>query len=248
MTFVTAELDGIAKAVASELVSVEMAGNSAVLSVPVLYPSGASAVVDISQHGDRFFVSDMGYGFQEAENFGATASFSRHAKSLADHFGVKFDNQSFFIAEASREALPSVVTIVANCSVEAANIAALKASEKKFVDDSDVIYRKLATVFPRENIARNAQIAGSSTHEWPVATLVTIDHHKAIFEPVAKHHNSVVNAAAKFHDIARLDNPPSRIVMVKNIIEMNDYINILSQAAQVIEFGASEQTIRRVAA
>ncbi len=248
MTTSQKNLQSLSATVAKELVSVEMAGENAIISVPLLYPSGSSALVNISQHGERFFLSDLGYGFQEAEMYGATGAFHKFAEKLAEHYGVAFDNQSFFVAEASRDSLPSAVTIIANCSVEAANTAALKASERRYADDSDVLYSKLVTVYPKEKVARNVQVIGSSTHRWPVAALVSTNGHEAIFEPVSKHHNSVVNAAAKFHDIARLDDGPSRVAMVKNIVEMNDYINILSQAARVIEYSADNQAIQQAAA
>jgi len=180
--------------------------------------------------------------------YGASNAFHRFAEKIAEHYGVSFDNQSFFVAETPAETLPSAITIIANCSVESANIAALKASERKYAEDSDLLYSKLIQAFPKEKVARNAHIIGSSTHQWPVAALVALNGREAIFEPVSKHHNSVVNAAAKFHDIARLDNGPSRVAMVRNVVEMNDYINILSQAATVVEFSADKQTIRMAAA
>jgi hypothetical protein len=47
--------------------------------------------------GDRWFVSDDGYGYLEADMMGGSATFRRIAKPLADRAGVKFDERCFFV-------------------------------------------------------------------------------------------------------------------------------------------------------
>ena len=143
--------------------------------------------------------------------------------------------------------MAGAVTIVANCSSEAAALAAFKASERRFEEDSDILYRRLATVFPKAEIVRNVDFVGSSTHKWPVATMVTHRDKVSLFEPVSKHHTSVVNAAVKFNDIARLDNPPRRIAVVKKKAELGNYLNVLSQSANVIEYEVTDATLIRLA-
>jgi hypothetical protein len=69
--------------------------------------------------------------------FDAAIMYSNSAKGLAEHFGIRFDNQSFFAAEANREKLAGATTVVANCSSQAAALAAYKSAERKFEDDSD---------------------------------------------------------------------------------------------------------------
>jgi hypothetical protein len=234
-------------AVARELVTTEHFGSASLIKTPMMYPSGAAAVVQVTQHGERFFVTDMGLGQVEADMIGASVLYANSAKPLADHFGIRFDNQAFFVAEANREQLAGAVTIVANCSSEAAALAAFKAAERRFEEDSDVLYRRLATVFPKAEIVRNVDFVGSSTHKWPVATMVTHHHKISLFEPVSKHHASVVNAAVKFNDIARLDNPPQRIAVVKKKAELGNYLNVLSQSANVIEYGVPDATFIRLA-
>jgi hypothetical protein len=212
-----------------------------------MYPSGACAVVQITQQGDRFFVSDMGLGHQEAEMIGASTLYANSARGLADHYGIRFDNQAFFVAEASRDQLARATTIVANCSSEAAALAAYRAAERKFEEETDVLYKRLATVFPKREIERDIEFVGSSTHRWKIATIVRHGSHIALFEPVSKHPVSVVTTAAKFHDIARLDNPPGRISVVRKKADFGNLINVLAQAGSVIDFDAPKETLLKIA-
>jgi hypothetical protein len=245
---VNEDFRNLSEAVARQLVSVEYVRGSSIVSVPLLYPSGAGAVVKISQHADRYFVSDLGYGYQEAEMLGALRSFTTHARNLADHYGVHFDNQAFFVAQANRDSLKSIITIVANCSVEAASVAALKSAERRYSDDTELLYERLIRVFPREKVAKNVHLIGSSSHDWPIAALVSTGETPTIFEPVTNHHASVVNASAKFHDFARLEKPPHRVAVVKKLEDMDSYLTLLSQAATVISYDADNQALVKLAA
>jgi ATP-dependent Clp protease adapter protein ClpS len=127
------------------------------------------------------------------------------------------------------------------------SLAAFKAAERRYEEDTDILYRRLVKAFPKAEIERDIDFVGSSTHTWPVAAMVKHQSHVALFEPVNKHHTSVVNAAVKFHDIARLDNPPKRIAVVKRKQELGNYINVLAQAASVIEYEVPDETLIRLA-
>jgi hypothetical protein len=233
--------------IAREIVSTEHFGSASIIRTPLMYPSGASAVVQITQHGDRYFVTDMGLGYQEADMIDAGILYSNTAKGLAEHFGIRFDNQSFFVAEASREQLAGAATVVANCSCEAAALAAYKAAERKFEEDADKLYRKLVDTFSKPEVERDGEFVGSSSHRWPVAAVVHHQGKLSLFEPVSKNHLSVVNATAKFHDIARLDQPPKRIAVVNRKAEMGEYLNLLSQAGDVVEYEISQRELRDLA-
>lgn len=244
---IDAKFASVVDAVAKEIVTTEHFGSASLIRVPLMYPSGATAVVQITNAKDRYFVTDMGMGHQEAAMIGASILYNNSARPLAEHFGIRFDNQAFFVAEANREQLASAITIVAKCSTEAASMSALKAAERKFEEDSDILYSRLVKVFAKAEIARDAEFVGSSTHKWPVAAIVKHGSKTALFEPVNKHHASVVNAAVKFHDIARLDDPPQRIAVVKIKGELGNYLNVLSQAANVVEYKVPDSTILKLA-
>ncbi len=240
-------LADVVDVVAREIISTEHIGYGSLIKTPVMYPSGAAVVVQITQHGDRYFVTDMGQGYQEAEMFGAAIMYSNSAKGLAEHFGIRFDNQAFFAAEANREQLAGATTVVANCSSQAAALAAYKAAELKFEKGSDKLYRKLVATFSKSEVERDADFVGSSAHKWPVAAIVRHHDNIALFEPVSKNYISVVSATAKFHDIARLEHPPKRIVVVEKKAEMGEYLNLLSQAASVVEYEVAKETLVELA-
>ncbi len=244
---VDTKFSGIVDEVARAIVSTEHFGSGSLIKVPLMYPSGSGVVVQITQHQDRFFVTDMGFGHQEADMIGAGLLYTNSAKGLAEHYGIRFDNQAFFVAEASRDQLAGATTVVANCSAEAAALATYRAAERRYEEDNDVLYRKLVTVFPKTAVERDVDFIGSSTHKWKIATIVKRQDNIVLFEPVTKNTTSVVTAAAKFHDIARLENPPRRIAVVRNKDEFGNLINILTQAGTVMDFEASKDTVLKLA-
>jgi hypothetical protein len=242
------EFSRIVDAVAKEIVSTEHFGGGSIIKVPLIYPSGAGVVIEITQHQERFFVSDMGMGSREVEMYGAGPGvFNRIGIALAEDAGIRFDNQAFFVAEASRGQLASATTMVANCSSNAVAQAVYKTSERRYAEDADAVYIRLKDVFRPANISRNVEFMGASTHKWPVSNVVNYHGKVSIFDPVRKSRASVVNAVAKFHDIARLERPPKRFSVVANIEELGDFVNVLSQASSVIQLNEKSETIIRMA-
>lgn len=112
--------------VSQQLVTAEHHVGRSFIKVPLLYPSGANVVVRVEGGEDRFFISDAGFGHQEAEMMGASLIYARQGRSIAENAGVGFDNQAFFLVEASRGQLPGAVVTIANCSHEATALAAFQ--------------------------------------------------------------------------------------------------------------------------
>lgn len=242
-----AKLSSIVDAIAKQIVSTEHFRAGSIIRTPLMYPSGASVVVQITEHSDRFFVTDMGIGSQEADMFGASNYYNKSAGAIAERYGIRFDNQSFFVAEATRDQLAGATTLVANCSSEATSIAAYRSADRVFEEQSEILYQRLVKVFPKAAVDRNVEFVGSSTHRWKVATVVHHQSRTSLFEPVSKNHLSVVSTAAKFHDIARLDSPPNRISVVESKETLGNFINVLSQAGSVVEFKSPNETLVRLA-
>jgi hypothetical protein len=241
--------------VARELVAAEHHVSGSFLRLPLLYPSGATVVVRVDQGEGRYFVSDWGLGYRETDVYGAGSFYLRHARHIAEKAGVGFDNQAFFVMEASREQLAGAVVTIGNCSHEAAMRAADAQAEKTFEDSKERLYERLVAVFAKETgtakkvVAKNARVVGQSSTEWPVATLVTLPGSKraTIFEPVTKHHNSVAHAAMKFQDIALLgDEAPNRVAIVHEKREFGTLLGVLSHAANVVDEDVSDDTIVRL--
>jgi len=227
------------------IASAEHFSQGSLAKLPLLYPSGASVVVQITEVQDRCFVTDMGLGFQEAEMIGATRQYVGFAESLAASAGVKYDGRSVFIAEVPRDRLAGAMITIANCSQQAANLAAMKIAEKTDSDAKEELFERLRIIFPDESVEKDAPIVGASSHKWKVSVLVAGKQGQAIFEAVTQHHVSIVSAAAKFGDIARLETPPPRIAVVRNKAALGDYLGVIAPAASsVIEFAAANDTYR----
>jgi hypothetical protein len=233
--------------VARELATVEHRQDSSFITTPLLYPSGSTVVVRIESLGDQYFVTDLGLGYREADMMGASLVYARHARAIAEAAGVGFDQQEFFVAKASADQLAGCVIAVANCSLEAVSVSALKLSERRVADEAELLYERLAKVFTAPRVAKNAEIRGASNTTWPVANLVRINTHETIFEPVLSHRNSVASVVTKFHDIAQLEHPPARIAVVRNKDDFGTLLGVLSQAGRVISRDTPDQTLRKLA-
>lgn len=231
-----------------QLVSAEHFHAGSFVTMPVMYPSGASVVLEVFQRGQKFFVSDRGGGCQEAEFAGATRYYSREAKRIAEDAGIGFDGRDMFIVEASIDQLPGAFIVVANSSQSAANASVMRSAERAQRDAGEILFERLSKIFPAASIAKDAAIMGASGHQWHVTTLVSIEERRSVFEPVSHHYPSVVSATAKFHDLARLETFPSRVAVVSRREILGDYIGVISAAStSVIESTASDQTFRKVA-
>lgn len=234
--------------VAHEIVATEHLGGGSFIRTPILYPSGSTVVVRIERGAEKYLVSDWGGGHQEADMIGAGHLFSRFARPVADEAGIRFDNQAFFILEATRDQLPGAVITIANCSQGAAIRVSDALAEKTFEDSKERLYQRLVSVFNRKIVVKNAEIIGSSATPWRVATLVKNPGagRAAIFEPVTKNHSSVAHATMKFHDIALLEDAPTRIAVVSKKNEFGTYLTVLSQSAKVVDEDISDETIKRL--
>lgn len=240
---------GVVEAVAREIVAIDHRASGSFIRTPLMYAGGATVVVRIEEDGGRFFVSDVGIGLQEAELMGAGSMYAKPARSIAEEAGVRFDNQAFFVLEASRDQLPGAMVTIANCSQQAVMRAADALAEKTFEDRKTRLFDKLVTVFDVKAVRKNAEVVGASTQHWPVAAIVTLPGLKpTIFEPVTKHPNSIAHASMKFGDIALLKNDaPQRVAVVPNKKELGALLTVLSRSANVIDDNETSERIIRLA-
>lgn len=217
------------------------------VKLPIFYPSGSEVVIRVSGGPDRFFVTDFGMGFQEAEFIGAEKIYVRHAKQIGQAAGVGFDDHAFFAIEINRDQLPGGIVTIANCSAEAMIVTAMKSAEKIAVDNAEFMIEKLERIFGADKIRKNEKIIGSSNHEWEFAALVEIGRRKSVFEFSTKHPQSVASVAMKMDDVSRLTGAPTRVVMVRNKDEMGTYLGVLSHSAYIVEEKIADKRIRELA-
>jgi hypothetical protein len=234
--------------VASQLVSVELKTDGAFITMPLTYPSGSHAVVrvDVLAH-DHHFVTDMGMGYLESEMMGVSLIYARHAAPIAEQVGIQFDHHAFALIDVPRDRLPGAVITVANASHQAVAVAAYKQAERKNAEDEERLYERLVKIFATERVNRDVSIVGASNTAWRVSNIVRLEHKVTIFEPVSRHPNSITTATTKFHDLARLDDPPNRVAVVENKERMGTYLGVLAQAASVITRDAPDRTLQWLA-
>jgi hypothetical protein len=242
------ELRDVAEAVARGLASVHVNGAGYFIRTPVMFPGGSSVVVRIDGSRDTFFVSDYGVGYQEALMMNASLSYTHFAAAIAQRVGIEFDQRTFFVARATRDELPAVVMLVANCAQRAVIETSFNVEEKRIEIDRERFAARLVGAFGSKRVVLNAEVRGASTMSWPVLARVEANDQVVLFEHAKANKNSVVNIAAKFHDIARLRQPPRRVVSVKSKREMNEFLGLLSQAADVIEIDTPDDLLLRLAA
>lgn len=234
--------------VAQQIVATEHRTGGSFIRTPLLYPSGSNVVVRIEQGANRFFVSDFGLGFQEAELMGAGLMYARNANPIAEAAGVRFDNQAFFVLEASKEQLPGAAVTIANCSLEATMRAADALAEKTFEDSKARLYERLVKVFSPKVVTKNAEVVGASNQKWKMAAVVTLPESRSIvFEPVTKHPNSVASATMKFGDIALREGAPGRVAVIHKRAEFGPLLTVLSRSASIIEDDSPNERILQLA-
>ncbi|MCX5569418.1 hypothetical protein [Kaistia nematophila] len=234
--------DGIDAAIRS-LISVEHFAAGSLVTMPVLYPSGSSVVLEITVQTGRCFVTDRGAGRLEAELMGISPrAFNREASRVADDAGIQFNGHDMFVAEVGMDSLAGAMEVVASSSQTAVALSSMRISDKVERDAKELLFERLSEVYPTHEVIRDAEFIGSSNHTWKIAALVRASSQTATFEAVTKNYNSIVGAAAKFHDIARLEHSPRRIAVVASLAELGDYIGVIAPATtSIIELSASRK-------
>ena len=158
---------------------------------------------------------------------------------------------AFFVIKINESQLAGAVAAIANCSLEAVTITALKHAEKRAKDGAAILHQRLVSIFTEKFVAKDFDVAGESQTVWQVADVVRsrVDPDRiTIFEPVMNHANSIAAVATKFNDIARLERPPGRVAVVRQKAELGTYLGVLSQAGSVIAQDISNSAIERLAA
>ena len=231
---------GAIDAAVKRLFSVEHFRAGSLVSIPVLYPSGASVVLEVTFSAGRVFISDRGGGHQEAEFIGATRMYAREALRVAAEAGIGFDGRDMFVTEVPIDSVSGAMAVVASCSANAANHCAQRASEREETDAKDALFEKLTAVYGKSGFEREIKMTGASNHEWKVDARVKHSHGQTIFNSVTKNYISATGTAAKFYDFSRLETPPRRVAVVTSKKELGDWIGVLANAADaVLEISAA---------
>jgi hypothetical protein len=216
------------------LVRAEHFHAGSIVSMPVLYPSGASVVLELFAQGDRVMVSDRGGGHMEAEYIAATRIYSGEANRIARDAGIKFDGRDMFIAEASLDRVDAAMAIVASCSSIAAAQTAIKVAERDERDAKQALFERLVEVFGENGFKRDVPFIGASNHKWNVEAVVEGSGSPIIFNSVTKSYVSATGTAAKFNDLGRLDLPPKRVAVITSAAAIGDWYGLISASSSLV--------------
>ncbi len=230
-----------------QLVRVRNWGDSADVTLPLFYPSGAAVCLAIqATHNGRYSISDNGLAYREIEQIGGETFFSKNASIITEGAAVWHDTREV-LSEATADTLASAMADVAATSTRLSWKVLSKVSLKGHAEIADYLFERLQLVFGPARVERATNIVGPSTREWKVDAMVHLDGGNAVFQAVSNSHMSVYPTAAMFHDLALMDTPPATVAVVKNREAMGSYFNILAQAGNVIEEGQGDQVYERAA-
>jgi hypothetical protein len=236
-----------AEEVARTLVSTRASEGTAFITTPVTYPSGAHSLVRIDGMNDRWFVSDDGYGAQEADMMGAGATFKRVARIVADRAGIGFDQKFLFVVEATRDELPGAVVAVANASVEAVRRTAMRVEEMRYAASRALFDERVEMTFRGSTIVKQPEILGESGRAWEFSAGIERDGNIVYLLDLVRPRPSAVYATVtKFTDMRPMQ--PGR----KGAAILTDYdrtdphlVSLLSRVVGVALPAGAPETVWR---
>ncbi|MFX0543177.1 hypothetical protein ACEWPM_015795 [Roseovarius sp. S4756] len=242
----TQAVDRVKKAL-SRISAVRGLDGRLVVDVPVMYPSGATVVVEVERNGDRFWVSDMGHALVETEFVAAQDFFSSAARTAADEYGVGFDGHSMFALWVPEGRLEAAIVCVANASNSACSEAIRAASDAKGRKANEHIFERIQSVFGPKIVAKTADIQGRHAH-WEAHNVVIFPNsQKAIFESMSMHSNSISSRFLMFSDIKAADDAVSLNAMVKDLERLDEKAQMVGDVANIIALSAGDDEIRKYA-
>lgn len=229
------------------LMTLRHQGDVSFVSLPLPYPSGSFVTVSVYRSSHGFMVSDHGFAYRESEALGAQRSFAKTAASAAELAGLFVGKRSIFIDTTAAE-IGRAIMDVAKVSWMVADKIVERASEEAAAELEEHLSERLVSLFGETRVKSDTEAIGASTNAWEVSAIVDLDGHRAIFQAVANHANSVYRTSTAFRDIGALDLPPKLISVVQSKSAFGPRLALLSQAGNVIEQGQSDQVFMRAAA
>ena len=232
----------------SRLMPLSGSGDRARIAVPILYPSGSSASVEILINAGKCFVSDLALGQMEAEMHGADGYYDAAARKAATRYHVGYDGLSVFATWTSLDNVESAILSVSNASVFAATNAIYKAVEDKERKKNDAVYEKVARLFGASHVARHAEITGENA-AWEAHNIVTFARGKfGVFEFVSANQNSIASKFMMFSDLSKLEDKYILTSVVSSLSGMGNKAAMLQDVSEVLQLDAEDTYFLRRAA
>lgn len=222
-------------------------GQFSYINLPIIFPGGAYATVRVSAAAGGFRVDDGGFAYREIESIGAERSFTKTAAKIAERDDLEIGKRLIFTS-ATEEDLQRAICDVALASHAVAEQIYRKAAEHEEGEIEDYLHQRLAEIFGASSIQPDQSVTGSSTTNWEVSAIIQIEDHRAVFQAVGNHANSIYRANTAFHDLAELPSPPRLVAVVKDKKTLGPKLMLLGQVARVIESGQTDEVYMRAAA
>jgi hypothetical protein len=220
-------------------------GEKMLLDLPVVYPSGSSAVVDVEINGDKIWVSDMGMGHTEALMMGAVDSYQHVARGKAAEFGVGYDGGAMFVLWAPVERIEAAISCVANASAQAAADAVRLATEVRHRKQEDAIFEKVTRIFGNRSVTKSYELSGKRS-SWEAHNVVRFPNGRgAIFEPMSKQHVSVSSKFLMFSDLREARIGFSLNAVVESIKGLDAKAQMVGDVANILELAAADEVFRQ---
>jgi|GEM_PF-2458475 len=230
------------------LVSGAQFGNKTIVSIPVVYPSGAHAGVEIEINGDDCFVSDVGQGYAESDNYGASEFYKYSAKTACERFSTAYDGLNMFVLKTSVENMEAAIVAVANASVMAARDAFERATAEKSRRSNSDIFDRFIDVFGKERVSKVAELKGKHV-SWDAHNVVSFNGRTSVFEYVADHPNAISSKFMMFSDLRRNDD--AQIILNAVVHDINQISQkgqlIADVASNVVPFSATAKQFTKYA-
>lgn len=213
------------------------------IHLPVLYADGENVCVDIRKNKQSFFVSDNGFGLENAfaqVNDIKIDTINRISKTLSKQYGLRIsqrltekkmkqqkisnnitENGVVFLNGISEEELNGAIMIIANAS---------KLFSQKLVQESvmiqenllrEILDDKLKFIYKgsyHNKVKKDVQMTGMSTRKYKVSFVIE-GYQKRLLEPVTSNTNSISPLFLKYSDIKR--NNISKESIINNLQEWN---------------------------
>lgn len=231
----------------ARIASVRESDGRVLVDLPIMYPSGAMAVVEVVRNRDKFWVSDMGHGLLEAEFMAADPYYGRVARKIAEEFSVDFDGNAIFALWVSEGRLEAAIICVANASNKACSEAIRQASEVHARRQNERIFSRIVKVFGERFVTKSAPINGAHA-SWEAHNVVVLPKdRRAVFEFMSGHPNSVSNKFLMFTDIQKAHPNFALNAVVHSVSELDEKAQIVGDIANIVEINASDDIYKQYA-
>lgn len=216
-----------------------------VLTMPVLYPSGALVTMTVEEIGNKFLVTDNASAFREAEQIGAERGFASHAKTISHAFDVEFDGRKFFSYASNEEQLSGTIMSVANCAARSIAETCASLTFTYYDDLKEHLGEELRKAFGNA-VNENVSIKGASGDSYEMDYMVQAEGKLACFNAVTPHHSSLGATLISFQDLTLLEKPPIKVAAIRSAASFGPKISVLSSVANVIDSDTTEDQVREL--